>query len=78
VDRPATFALARQARRLFVKAGRDVLRFDAGNPITDADIAAYLVHQDGFLNVPVLVLDDLLVRGYTEALYHEALAGISR
>lgn len=34
---------------------------------------AYLVHEDGLLRVPVLVLDDLVVRGYTEALYREAL-----
>jgi hypothetical protein len=31
------------------------------------------VHQDGFLRVPVLVNDGLFVRGYTEALYREAL-----
>jgi hypothetical protein len=31
------------------------------------------VHADGFLNVPVLVLDGVLVRGFTPALYDEAL-----
>jgi hypothetical protein len=31
------------------------------------------VHADGFLRVPVLVLGDVLVRGYTEELYREAL-----
>lgn len=35
----------------------------------------YLVHEDDFLRVPVLVLGDLLVRGYTEELYREALGG---
>jgi adenine/guanine phosphoribosyltransferase-like PRPP-binding protein len=31
------------------------------------------VHPDGFLRVPVLMIDDVLVRGYTAALYGEAL-----
>jgi hypothetical protein len=35
----------------------------------------HLVHEDGFMRVPVLILGDLLVRGYTEALYAEALGG---
>lgn len=74
IDRAATLALARRARRLFVKVGQDILRFDAQrNPITETEILAYLVHEDGLLRVPVLVLGDLLVRGYTKELYHEAL-----
>ena len=74
MDRAATLALARRARRLVVKAGQKTLRFDAGqNPITEAEILAYLVHEDGFLRVPVLVLGDLLVRGYTEEIYREVL-----
>ena len=36
---------------------------------------AYLVHDDGLMRVPVLVWDDLLIRGYTEELYREALDG---
>jgi hypothetical protein len=43
-------------------------------PIEDAALTRYLVHDDGFLRVPVLVLGDLLVRGYTDELYREALA----
>jgi len=31
------------------------------------------VHDDGFLRVPVLMLGDTLVRGYTETLYRDAL-----
>jgi hypothetical protein len=42
-------------------------------PLADTDVAKYLVHDDGFLRVPVLVIGDVLVRGYTEALYREAL-----
>jgi len=71
VDREAALALARGARRLLVKSGDGVLSL--GAPLTDADIVRYLVHEDGFLRVPVLVLGDLLVRGYTEELYREAL-----
>ena len=71
MDRPATLALARGARRLIVKAGDTIARLDG--PLTDADVAKYLVHDDGFLRVPVLVLGDVLVRGYTDALYREAL-----
>jgi hypothetical protein len=73
VDRAATLALARAARRLYVKAGEGVLRLDA--PFTEADVVQHLLHEDGFLRVPVLVLGDVLVRGYTETLYGEALGG---
>jgi hypothetical protein len=33
----------------------------------------HLVHEDGLLRVPVLVLGDLVVRGFSDALYREAL-----
>jgi hypothetical protein len=71
VDRQATLALARGARRILVKSGDAIARLDG--PFTDTDLTTHLVHQDGFLRVPVLVLGDLLVRGYTEELYREAL-----
>ena len=71
MDRAATLALARRARRMVVKVGDTLVRLDA--PFTEADVARYLVHDDGFLKVPVLVVGDLLVRGYTEELYREAL-----
>lgn len=74
MDRRATLALTRKARRFFVKAGEDTLRFDqATNPITEEQVQSYLVHEDGFLRVPVLLMGDLLVRGYTEEIYREAL-----
>lgn len=76
MDPAATLALARQARRLLIKVGSDILRFDAkANRITEAEIQAYLLHDDGFLRVPALVLGDLLVRGFTDELYREALDG---
>ena len=74
MDRDATLAIARRARRLLIKAGADVVRLDADcDPLDDAGAERYLVHEDGFMRVPVLILGDLLVRGYTEALYAEAL-----
>jgi hypothetical protein len=71
VDRDATLALARGARRLHVKLGDTLARLDG--PFTGADLAKHLVHEDGFLRVPVLVMGDVIVRGYSEALYREAL-----
>jgi arsenate reductase-like glutaredoxin family protein len=47
-------------------------------PLTDADAERYLLHEDGFLRVPVLVVGDLVVRGYTEELYREALEAAAR
>ena len=70
MDRAATLALGRGARTLLVKSGDGILRLDEA--LTDADIVRYLVHEDGFLRVPVLVLGDVLVRGYTEELYRAA------
>ena len=71
IDRAATLALASGARTLLVKAGDGVLRLEA--PFTDDDISHHLVHEDGFLRVPVLVLGEIFVRGYTEALYRTVL-----
>ena len=73
IDRAATLALARGARTLLVKSGDGILRLDG--PLIDADIVRHLVHEDGFLRVPVLVLGDVLVRGYTEELYRAAFGG---
>ncbi len=73
IDRAATLALAAGVRRMLVKVGDTRTRLDA--PFTEADVTRYLVHEDGFLRVPVLLVGDLLVRGYTEDLYHEALGG---
>ncbi len=74
MDRARSRALARRARRFLIKVGQDTLRFDsATNPITEGQIQSYLIHDDGFLRVPVLHVGDLLVRGYTEELYREAL-----
>jgi hypothetical protein len=74
LDRAATLALAARARRFLIKTRQGVLRLDAGRaPVNASELASHLVHRDGFLNLPVLVLDDLLVRGYTPELYREAV-----
>ena len=73
IDRAATLALAAGVGRMLVKVGDTRTRLDA--PFTEADVTRHLVHEDGFLRVPVLLVGDLLVRGYTEDLYHEALGG---
>jgi len=70
VDEAGALTLARGARRLLAKAGSDIVRLAAPS---DADALKYLVHEDGFLRVPVLVVGDLVVRGFTEELYREAL-----
>ncbi len=67
-------ALARAARRLLIKAGQETVRFDAARqPVSETEALRYLVHDDGLMRIPVLVWGDLLVRGYTEELYREAL-----
>ena len=60
-----------------MKAGNEILRF-AEHQLGDAELRSHLVHEDGFMRVPVLVLGDLVVRGYTEALYVEAFAAPAR
>jgi len=74
VDRQATRALAQTVRRLIVKAGAGIVEVDRTDAaFTDEDAERYLVHEDGFLRVPVLVLGDTLVRGYTDDLYRAVL-----
>ena len=78
VDRAGTLAIAGGAQRMLVKAGQEILRFDpVRRPLTHADALAYLVHEDGFLRVPVLVVGNVLVRGYTDDLYREIFDGIA-
>jgi arsenate reductase-like glutaredoxin family protein len=76
VDGAEALELARGARRLLIKVGSDIVRFDCvRNPLIEEQAKAYLVHDDGLMRVPVLVCEDLLVRGFTEELYREALDG---
>ena len=75
VDREGALRLAREAKRFLVKTGAGLVRRDAvREPVSDAQALEWLLHEDGLLRVPVLVWGDLLVRGYTEELYEQALA----
>ena len=75
VDRGAALELARSARRFFIKAGAGFLMHDADRePVSEAQALEWLLHDDGLLRVPVLVWGDMLVRGYTDKLYEQALA----
>ncbi len=57
-----------------MKVGTEIRRFHADErAMTESEMLAYLVHEDGWMRVPVLVDGPLLVRGYTEALYTQAL-----
>lgn len=74
MSRAETLALARRARELWVKRGADVLHFQADrHPMSEQEMADCLVHEDGWMRVPILVDGPLLIRGYTEALYRRAL-----
>ncbi len=56
-----------------MKTREGIVRADGGAEASAEDLARWLVHADGFLNVPVLLVEDLLVRGYTPELYAEVL-----
>jgi arsenate reductase-like glutaredoxin family protein len=75
VDRSAALELAGAARRFFIKAGAGFVRHDADQePVSETQALEWLLHEDGLLRVPVLVWGDMLVRGYTEELYEQALS----
>ena len=66
VDRSAALELAGLPRRFFIKAGQE--------PLSETQALEWLLHEDGLLRVPVLVWGDMLVRGYTDELYEQALS----
>ena len=75
VDKKAALELARGARRFLIKTGPGFLRRDADRePVSEAQAIEWLLHEDGLLRVPVLVWGDMLVRGYTDELYEQALS----
>jgi arsenate reductase-like glutaredoxin family protein len=76
VGRDQALGLGRAAQEIWVKVGREVRHFGAADPPpSEAELTRYLVHEDGWMRLPVLVAGSLLVRGYTEALYRRALLG---
>jgi arsenate reductase-like glutaredoxin family protein len=75
IDREGTLALARRARRFLVKRGDGIVELDrALQPVGESDALALLLHEDGLLRVPVLLVGDVLVRGFTDDLYRRALS----
>jgi len=75
VDRDGALRLARGAKRFLIKTGDGFVEHDASRePVSDAQALDWLLHEDGLLRVPVLVWGDMLVRGYTDALYERAFA----
>ena len=74
VDKNVALELARRARRVLIKRGAGFVRHDADRePVSEAQALEWLLHEDGLLRVPVLVWGDMLVRGYTDELYEQAL-----
>ena len=74
-DRTTAIEIGRAARRLLVKAGGGIRRVEAtAEGLPEATAVELLVHEDGLLRVPVLILGDLVVRGFTEPLYQEAVS----
>src|ERR1700694_5445422 len=67
--------LARGARRFLVKTGAGFVQRDAARePVSEAQALEWLLHEDGLLRVPVLVWGGMLVRGYPDELYEQALS----
>ncbi len=65
-------ALLRRTRRFFIKTGNEVRALNAG-ATAPQELLRALIHEDGFLRIPVLVVDDTLVRGWNEDAYRAAL-----
>lgn len=67
-------ALIRPARRFYI-TGRGaplVLERGAGET-SDETLRRYFIHEDGRMRVPVLLAGEVAARGFTPALYREAL-----
>ena len=54
-----------------MKVGNEVREMDAKTP--REDLMRFLIHEDGFLRIPVLVVGETLVRGWHEEAYRTAL-----
>ena len=54
-----------------MKVGDQVKELDARAP--REDLMRFLIHEDGFLRIPVLVVAETLVRGWHEEAYRTAL-----
>ena len=54
-----------------MKVGNEVREMDAKTP--REDLMRFLIHEDGFLRIPVLVVGETLVRGWHEEAYRTTL-----
>lgn len=54
-----------------MKVGTELTELDAAAP--REDLMRFLIHEDGFLRIPVLVVGETLVRGWHEDAYRTAL-----
>jgi len=67
--------IARRLRTLYVKIGGEIVRWEQSQAqIPQADLRRAFVHEDGQLRIPVLIVGDVIVRGFDEATYAMVLA----
>ena len=66
--------IAKRFPTLYVKMSGQVIRWDQReSPIAEADLRRAFVHEDGQLRIPVLVVGDVIVRGFDEMTYARLL-----
>ncbi len=67
--------IARRFPTLYVRMGGTVLRWDQReSPIPEADLKRAFIHEDGQLRIPVLIVGDVICRGFDEVTYARLLA----
>jgi hypothetical protein len=55
---------------LYVKIGGEIVKWDRDPAeIPEIDLRRAFVHGDGQLKIPVLLIDDVIVRGFDELTY---------
>ncbi len=68
--------IARGFPTVYVKIGGEIVRWDQREAaIPEADFRRAFVHEDGQLRIPVLIIGDVIVRGFDELTYATLLAG---
>ena len=55
---------------MYVKIGGEIVKWDRDSAeIPETDLRRAFVHEDGQLRIPVLLIDDVIVRGFDERTY---------
>ncbi|MBI3015027.1 MAG: hypothetical protein HYY65_08235 [Candidatus Tectomicrobia bacterium] len=68
--------LAKGVKWIWVKWGKAIIHKNLeSEPISPGDLRRYLIHEDGMMRVPVLILGDTLIRGYLPDMYEQVLSG---